>query len=234
MRTDVAVTGSLLEPSVARGMKPRVYDWARPDMFSMDQIRALSLLHERFATGLGESLPESPDGCHVCLVDQRTYGEVRALGGEGTACVAAATTEAGDAGVTESEGRRYFAQSRSAKVLFDEAAAEGIAREARALEAASPFSVILFFASMGGAFAPLFSDAAVLEGRVLPALRSAWKQRVRMPVLVGSRLGDACGVEAIADGAMILLVELFLAETGEKLTLIYPADHLRKILHLLG
>jgi len=233
MRTDALISGSLVEPTFVRGLEPRAYDWARPDMFSKEQIWALSLLHERYAVSLGESLPVAPASCHVHAVDQETFGELRASVGPGSARVAA-QAEPGGAEGAPPEGRRYFAQSRGAPALFGPEASERIARDARTLEAASPFSVILFYAPSGGAFARFLSDAALFEGRFLPLLRDAWKQRVRMPALVASPSGASAGASAIADGSMILLVQLELSDTKELMTMVYPSDHLRKVLRFLS
>jgi flagellar motor switch protein FliM len=234
MKTEVFVSGSLVNPEFARSMKPKAFDWTRPDMFSRDQIRALSLIHERFAMGLAGSYPEAMAACHVRRVDQESFGECKASIGGDAVCAMACADAQGPAAEAAHEGRRYFTQSRSAEVRFDEAAAERIAREAAALEAASPFSVILFFASPGGAFAPLLSDGGAFTDRVLPLLRDAWKQRVRMPALVGKPSGEAGGTAAIPDRAMILLVEFQLGNTAEKMTMVYPSDHLRKILSFLS
>lgn len=231
MRTDVLVTGSLIEPMVVKGMKPRTYDWARPDMFSRDQIRALSLIHERFAEGLRDAHAAAISALHLNRVDQMTFADFRAEAGQGVSLLASAGAE-NQAANPAPEERRYFAQSRGASVKVDEAAAERIAGEARALETASPFSVILFFAPPGGTLAPFFADRDVLDGRILPALRDAWKQRVRMPVL-GER-GDKAGPAPIRDDAMILLVDLVVEKGGEKLSLVYPSDLLRKVLRFLS
>ncbi|HET6485625.1 MAG TPA: hypothetical protein VFH83_04350 [Spirochaetia bacterium] len=237
MRTDILVSGSLVEPPFVKGLNPVVYDWARPDMFSKDQIWALSLLHERYAVSLGESLPVAPASCHVHAVDQQTFGELRASVGTGSACVAA-QAEPGSTGVPAPDGRRFFAQSKDSAVVFGLKAAQRIERDARALEAASPFSVILFFAAMGGGFARLLSDATLFEGRFLPLLRDAWKQRVRMPGLVASPVGEsggkASGASDIPDSAMILLVQLEMSDTKELMTMVYPSDHLRKVLRFLS
>ncbi len=233
MRTDVSVSGSLVEPPFVKGLNPMMYEWARPDMFSKDQIWALSLLHERYAVSLGESLPVAPASCHVHAVDQQTFGELRATLGKESACVAA-QAEPGSTEVAAPEGRQYFAQSRDAGVVFGPDASERIAREARALEASSPFSMILFFAPAGGTFARLLADATLFEGRFLPLLRDAWKQRVRIPGLVGNRAGGSAGTSVIPDSAMILLVQLELSDTKERMTMVYPSDHLRKVLRFLS
>lgn len=70
--TAVAVSGSLRSEG-DRAIK--VYDFVRPDMFSLQQIKTLSLIHERFAASLTALSPEIGP-CHVRLVDQLTFGEL--------------------------------------------------------------------------------------------------------------------------------------------------------------
>lgn len=234
MRTDVAVSGSLLDPLVVKGMRPRIYDWARPDMFSHDQIRALSLIHERFAVGLAGSFPRTLGACHLRYVDQATFGECRAAVGGTAVCAMASADARGASGEGDPEGRRYFVQPGGVDAAFDAAAAERIAREARRLESSSPFSIILFFASAGGAFAPLLAHGDALSGSVLALLRDAWRQRVRVPALAWKTAGEADGILSVPDRVMVLTVGFEVTDNGGKLTMVYPSDHLQKIIHFLG
>jgi flagellar motor switch protein FliM len=56
----------------------KIYDFKRPDKFSKDQIRTVSIMHETFArlttTALSGQL-RSLSSVHVASVDQLTYEE---------------------------------------------------------------------------------------------------------------------------------------------------------------
>ena len=58
--------------------KIKIYDFKRPDKFSKDQIRTVSIMHETFArqttTALSSQL-RSLAHVHVASVDQLTYEE---------------------------------------------------------------------------------------------------------------------------------------------------------------
>lgn len=58
--------------------KVRIYDFKRPDRFSRENVRALSIIHETFARLMTTALSSNllmPLHCHVCSVDQLTYEE---------------------------------------------------------------------------------------------------------------------------------------------------------------
>jgi flagellar motor switch protein FliM len=58
--------------------KIKIYDFARPDKFSRDQIRTVSIIHETFARLITTSLSaylRAMVHCHVASVDQLTYEE---------------------------------------------------------------------------------------------------------------------------------------------------------------
>jgi len=77
-----AINAGDTEPEVfkpkARNRKPRIYDFKRPDKFSREHIRAMSILHETFArlsnTNLSAQL-RAMVHIHVASVDQLTYEE---------------------------------------------------------------------------------------------------------------------------------------------------------------
>ena len=60
------------------GRKIKIYDFKRPDKFSMDQLRNISIIHEHFArlvTGSTSAKCRSMCHAHVASVDQFTYEE---------------------------------------------------------------------------------------------------------------------------------------------------------------
>ncbi len=62
----------------ASGRKVKLYDFRRPDKFSRDQIRTVTIMHETFARQLSSTLSSmlrSPAHLRVASVDQLTYEE---------------------------------------------------------------------------------------------------------------------------------------------------------------
>lgn len=77
-----AVIGGVTEPEdfkpAADGRKIKIYDFKRPDKFSREQMRTMSILHETFSCQVNFLLNrhfDVPCHAHVVSVDQLTYEE---------------------------------------------------------------------------------------------------------------------------------------------------------------
>lgn len=74
----------------SEGRKIKFYDFKRPDKFSRDQIRTISIIHERFSRSISNYFSEVlkvPCHVHVASVDQLTYEEfIRSIPTPTTIC----------------------------------------------------------------------------------------------------------------------------------------------------
>lgn len=216
----VSPSGNVADPITAATAK--VYDFCRPDHFSVVQIRRLDEIHRLFQRHLESAVPEwaARLGGHTeaLLVDQCTLGEARALLAErGLSSLVTWDHEGGR--LVAALNPRYYEPADASRPL-----GESTRRWLTEAFAAGP-----------SVHRPLFvfakqSWSAEVIAVISDALRSGWRRFVDLPV--GRPLtGDA----GLADSDMVILVALRSAPSAPwELAVVYPAVFLEPYLSLLG
>lgn len=223
---EVYTTGAL--PRLDTGVKG-VYDFARPDMVSREQIQELANLHHKlFAQNL-QALGMSTD---VYRIDQMQLGEAL---GELDGGVLYRVSERASAGSPTDEKpayrQRYFTQLSGAEAAVDAQTADRLSEQSSGIDRAHPLGNALLFVSDGDAGYGDGDGGQPAPEALLGAFRNSWRSRTRVPAL---ELRE-CDRETIAGDAleanrMAVIAEMRPPTNEPQITVIYPALELLKLL----
>ena len=204
------------------------FDFRRPDRMSKEEVRNMSLLHERFADNLNLA-SQLPGQLMVAWVDQLAHSQLMEQLPPDTTHVTLempTTTDADD------PKQRYAVEVGQPGVLDGEKMAE-LATDAARNAKAPAFSRVHLAYRAGGLVAELRNKLGMPT--LLQLLRNAWKQRILMDIPEARDMPEGPWANSIPAHDMLITVGLRATEEEvDDLVIVYPYVHLRKVISLLG
>ena len=200
-----------------------------PNKFSKNQVRTVSILHERIADNLRLSFPRLAD-YHVLLVDQVSFRDLidKWLAGRGLVVLEAVCRHETASSPT---ARRFFVQSKTAVHPIADKAIRRIESSMQGVSNAIPMQMAILGYQETSAF---FSVVDSTNWRAIAtALRNGWKQRLSIPMLSAREIDAEYLEEMFMDMEHMLITQIGVRDTSDVVTIAYPSPFLMKIANLL-
>lgn len=223
---DVYTSGSL-DGTAVYDVKPLAYSGI-PDKFTIEQIRSVSKIHERFAFNLCGSFGTLSD-YHVAFVDQTGFGKLSEFTPNDAFCAIVEAMPLRQKAEISSN-KKYVLQSASTKNRLSDDTVLELEMKERQYDQATPLKTMLCFYQSRGRFSQIVEDEAQWS-LVLTALRNAWKLRFRMAPLGHTRTEKKADQSFYSEMEHMLVVGI--EGHNESILLVYPSVYLERILDLL-
>ena len=216
------------------GEKTKIYDYTRPDRFSMEQIIIAKIIHERLIQNLQLSGIDVKMKCFS--VDQLTWSELYQSYKDQndtrqSIVIAGSTREM--RGRPHSEKRKFFLPAKDFKdeeIITSQTALYKTQWEA--IENALPFQSVLI-AFHGDQAAALVKQPAEIIS-FLSQLESSWREKLITGFSLKNQL-EQLPEDFLDEYDMILIVTIHLGDTDKDyIHFVYPYLYLQKVLHLLA
>jgi hypothetical protein len=199
------------------------------DKFSKNQVRNVSLIHERFVANLREAFPSLSEW-HVCCVDQVSFGDLTANWLQDTE-VALLEAIPRRPRSEEGPGHRYYLEPDGAKRKLSAEAIARLADSQQASDRSSPLGRIVFAWRRESELAGIVN--AESWPIIIASLRNAWKQRYAMAD-VSARIIDHDGLAGTFTALEHFLVsQIGVRGTDRLATIAYPSVYVERIAGLL-
>ena len=199
-----------------------------PNKFSKEQVWAVSIIHESVASNLNSIAGDLPD-YHVAYVDQVAYHDLLDSLHEGDVCILAESAS-GLRKQREAYNTKYIVQSKFVNRKLTEKRIAELEGKGTEYDGTIPLGSFLVFIQKDGRMASRIAEGHFLQD-FFTSLRNGWKQRYRMPAVVGSVIPREKYESMFIDSEHILIAGL--KSDDDSIVAAYPSITLSKIMSVL-
>ncbi|MBT3272502.1 MAG: hypothetical protein HN368_05065 [Spirochaetales bacterium] len=199
------------------------------DKFTKNQVQAVSIIHERFASNL-HAMGMDQSEFHCTYVDQVSYANLLGSLDRDIICVLAESTNEIRKDVAY-KSKRYVVQNEYMEHKLNNDQEKNLISKVSKLDNVPPLGSFLVFIKGSSSTATNASDPAYLKD-FFTSLRNSWKQKYRMPFLAGTVI-DEERYKTMFDGTEHMLVA-GVGNTDGNIVMAYPTIIVSKIINVLG
>jgi flagellar motor switch/type III secretory pathway protein FliN len=199
------------------------------DKFTKNQVRAVSIIHERFASNLNAMGADQSD-FHCTYVDQVSYANLLDSLDQDIICVLAESTNDIKKGAAH-KIKRYIVQNEYMEHQLDNDQKKKLTSKISKLDNVPPLGSFLAFIKGSSSIASNVSDPTYLKD-FFTSLRNSWKQKYRMPFLAGTIINEE-RYKTMFDGTEHMLVA-GVGNADGSIVMAYPTIIVSKITNVLG